>query len=206
MDDSIDDQYVEHFYLQYLKRRFGVNSCASLTDGELLYNLRLTQLYTLQTNRDNASYNASLTPGVPVYHAPVNNGSISIPVIIPSTGISGSSSGNTYTGIAGENLTAGKLVYILQDKFYTYDGTNEHLADILFGIAIETVLANDEVHVQFGDIFTQVGLGLISGQTYFAAAGGSLTQTPSSVSTLVGIAVNPDSIKIEIQQSIILVD
>lgn len=206
MDDSIDDQYVEHFYLQYLKRRFGVNSCASLTDGELLYNIRLTQLYTLQTARDNESYNASLIPGVPVYHAPVNNGSISSPVIIPSTGVSGSSSGNTYTGIAGENLTSGKLVYIVLDKFYTYDGTNEHLADMLFGVALETVIANDEVHVQFGDIFTQVGLGLLSGQTYYAGENGTLTQTPTSVSTFVGIAVNPDSIKIEIQQSIILVD
>lgn len=113
---------------------------------------------------------------------------------------------STFTGTAGENLGGGKLVYLNAGKFYLYDANNASLADLAFGITKTAAAINASVDVQMSGVFTEVGLGLTPDTDYFAGTNGLLVtnSTPYTTSTLVGIAMTADSLKIEIQQSIII--
>lgn len=202
---------MEHFYQQYLKRRFGINSCASPSNGDLLYNKLLIDEYADFTAHDPVDRYTPMIPETPVPFG-AYTGITGIPQIITSLppdpispiGAVLTETSNNFVGTAGENLGGGRLVYLHQDKFYTYDGTSEALADALFGITRGAAWIGNNVVVQYGGIFLEPGMELISGETYFAGPAGQLVLTPSSVSTIVGIAITAQSIKIEIQQSIIL--
>lgn len=113
-------------------------------------------------------------------------------------------SGDSITGIAGEVLGGGKLVYLAGGKFFLYDANNTTLADMAFGITKGAAILNATVDVQFSGIFTEVGLGLTPEIEYFAGLNGLLSSNPTYATfTSIGIALNTNSIKIEIQPSII---
>jgi hypothetical protein len=116
----------------------------------------------------------------------------------------GGGGSDTYTGIAGEDLGGGKLVYLSAGKFYLYDANDTALADAAFGITKGAAVTDAPVDIQISGVFTEVGLGLNPDAEYYAGLTGLLTDTPTfAVCTFIGIALNSDSLKIEIQQSII---
>ena len=112
---------------------------------------------------------------------------------------------SSYTGPAGQDLNGGKLVYLNAGAFYLYDASVESLADMAFGITQGAAKSGALVNVQMAGIFKEVGLGLMQGQIYYAARNGLISTTPGKVVTVVGIAIDADNIKIEIQQSIITI-
>jgi hypothetical protein len=112
----------------------------------------------------------------------------------------------TYTGIAGENLGGGKLVYLNAGKFYLYNANDTALADAAFGITQAAAVADAAVTIQLSGVFTEVGMGLTPGTEYYADINGLFTTTPTAVvSTFIGIAITADSLKLNIQQSIITI-
>lgn len=118
----------------------------------------------------------------------------------------GGTGSDTYTGIAGQNLGGGKLVYLQGGLFFLYDASDPLLADTAFGITKAAALSGASVDVQISGIYTEVGLGLTTDVEYYAGLTGLLTTSPTNVViTSIGIAVTPDKIKIEIQPSIITV-
>lgn len=124
--------------------------------------------------------------------------------LVPANAGGGGS--DTYTGIAGENLGGGKLVYLQAGKFYLFDANNIALADMVFGITKTAALINTSVDIQISGVYTEVGLGLTADTEYYAGINGLMVSdsTPYSTSTLMGIALTPDTFKIEIQQTIII--
>lgn len=121
-------------------------------------------------------------------------------------GVGGSTGSDTYTGIAGQNLGGGKLVYLQGGKFYLFDANNVGLADLAFGITKTAATINNPVDVQISGIYNEAGLGLTPDAEYYASITGLLTTTPiNTVITSIGIALTADKIKIEIQPSIITV-
>lgn len=116
-----------------------------------------------------------------------------------------SSSSSSFNGIAGQDLSGGKLVYLSAGSFFLYDGNNETLADMAFGITRGAAKSGAAVIVQMGGVFTEVGLGLIAGKIYYSVSDGLLSTTPGKVITIIGIAVDTDNLKMDIQQSIITI-
>lgn len=113
---------------------------------------------------------------------------------------------DTYTGIAGETLGGGKLVYLDTGKFYLYNANNTALADKAFGIAKTAAAVNTSVNIQVNGVFTEVGLGLIPDSRYYAGLTGLLSLTANStVNTQIGIAIDADHLRLEIQPSIITI-
>lgn len=112
-----------------------------------------------------------------------------------------------FTGIAGETLGGGKLVYYSSGAFYLYDSNNTDLADRVFGLTVGAASINQNVDVQISGIFTEVGLGLTPDENYYAGINGLITNDPSpyAVCTLIGVAIDSDNLKLSIQQSIITV-
>lgn len=132
--------------------------------------------------------------------------SVMINQLIQDALAGGGGANDTLTGIAGEVLGGGKLVYLSAGKFFLYDASNTALADLAFGITKGAAILNASVDVQYIGIFTEVGLGLTPNIEYYAGLTGLLTSTPNNtVITSVGIAVNANSIKMEIQPSIITI-
>lgn len=112
---------------------------------------------------------------------------------------------NVYAGIAGENLGGGRVVYLQNGLFFLYDASSEALADMAFGITQGAALVGTSVNIQMTGVFTEVGLGLVAGEVYFAAPAGRLADTIAHVCTIIGIAVDANNLKMEIQQSIITI-
>lgn len=120
--------------------------------------------------------------------------------------LAATASHDTYTGIAGEILGGGKLVYLDTGKFYLYDANNSALADRVFGITKTAATLNTSVDIQVNGIFTEMGLGLTTGLRYYTGLTGLLTTTPNNVvNTQVGIAIDSNTLKLDIQSSIIII-
>lgn len=118
----------------------------------------------------------------------------------------GGTGSDTYSGIAGEILGGGKVVYILGGKFYLYDASDPILADMAFGITKTAAALNAPVDIQISGVYTEIGLGLTPDLEYYAGLIGLLTSSANNiVITSIGIAIDADNIKIEIQPSIITV-
>lgn len=130
--------------------------------------------------------------------------SIMINQLIQEVLAGGGGANDTLVGTAGEILGGGKLVYLSGGKFYLYNANNIALADLAFGITKGAAAIDADVSVQYIGIFTEVGLGLTPNIEYYAGINGLLTNNPTYATvTSVGIAITNNSIKIEIQSSII---
>ena len=112
---------------------------------------------------------------------------------------------NVFAGIAGQDLGGGRVVYLSNGLFFLFDSSLENLADLAFGITQGAAKIGTSVNVQMSGIFTEVGLGLTAGEIYFAAPAGLISSAYGHVITIVGIAVDANNLKMEIQQSIITI-
>ena len=103
-----------------------------------------------------------------------------------------------FTGIAGENISGGKIVYSLGSKLYNFDPFDISLYGRTFGISITAALLNQSLTVQWGGIFTQTGLGLTADGYNFAGINGLPTQNITGFALIqpIGHAINADSLMI----------
>lgn len=105
--------------------------------------------------------------------------------------------GNTISGIAGQDLPAFTLVALSAGKFIKLDPTNSAHAPLYAGMTLTTVLNNAAVNVaQLGEVS---GLSsLVQDQRYFVGLNGTLGTVPQAVGATwvktVGFAVNATTI------------
>ncbi len=97
---------------------------------------------------------------------------------------------------AGENITAGEVVYINKNdgKAYVSDtGTADDIrAD---GIALETVTSGNDVNIQKGGTY---GITCTEGEIYYLGASGAITTDLSAVE--IGVAIKTNKLFINIKQ------
>lgn len=195
----VNRAYVQYHYELYLKKRFGLNACAAVQDPLMLENDKFIIDNSCNGRLAQWGQDVTMPAGVPSgLPLPVP---VPVPVIPPVIPVVPVVVLTSY--IAGENIGSGRLVYINTNKVYLYNGNDVTLADKAIGFSKGAALAGAVVNIQTDGTFTEVGFGLISGESYFAASLGLVSLVPASVCTLIGVAMTTDSIKIEIQQSII---
>jgi len=108
-----------------------------------------------------------------------------------------SEAGNLFLVEAGENLTAGNVVYIHLTDGKAYKSDTGTAADIrATGIALETVTSGNDVNVITRGLYTTSGLS--ANTTYYLGAAGAVSSTRSGVR--IGYAESATALYIDIDQ------
>lgn len=107
---------------------------------------------------------------------------------------------------AGENVTSGQAIAVLEDgKAYVYDVSNLDHYGLFAGIAVSSAVVGSEIRVCHSGVCVDVGSGWIQGNVYYVGSNGLLTTIPSQSGLIleVGKAINTDTILINSKLEII---
>ena len=128
------------------------------------------------------------------------------PQYLTAADIAGDGGSETFSGIAGQILGGGKVVYSAAGKFYLYNPMDENLYRAPVGITKHAANADAPIQVQVMGVFTEVGLGLTPDEEYFAGPAGTLVLDPTSYTVMqyVGRAISANSLFINFQIPIVL--
>ena len=109
--------------------------------------------------------------------------------------------------VAGENLSALRVVYLDNDQAFAASATTA-LAYRLCGVTITAADIGAEVVIQQSGELTDASFNFTTTSPVFLGAGGTLTQTPveSGASVAVARVITPTRIYIDIQQPIDLTE
>jgi hypothetical protein len=108
---------------------------------------------------------------------------------------------------AGENLSGGRLVYLLDDRACYYDPLNPTLVGCVAGMTKNAALKGENVKVQITGKFVEPGLGLKKGKQYFAGVRGTLTLNPTGLKIVqaVGLAIDENTLAINFNSPIVTI-
>lgn len=103
--------------------------------------------------------------------------------------------------ILGEVIGGGSLIYINNSKAYKYNQSDLNLYDKLTGITNQAGVLNEEIDIILSGECSQLG-GLISGDQYFAANNGLITNVPPVLNIFqpIGVAKNTTTILLNIEK------
>jgi hypothetical protein len=153
----------------------------------------------------NITENTILTQSPDLYKVTVNQAvrkQVNAKGIFPA-GAASSNLGQFFT--AGQNLSSGRIVSMIDDVIVYFDPTDEGFAGNVLGIAKTAALEGDDVSVVTDGIFELVGLGLTPGLKYYAGPNGSVISNPSGLKVVqsIGTALTSNKLKISISSPII---
>lgn len=138
-------------------------------------------------------------------HIDTHNVIVNVENTIEGGGGGGGSSGtliNTYP--AGENLGGNRLVVLIEDELFYFNPADETHYNYIVGFTSAAGLISEDIDVvSFGPL---TGFSLVAGETYYAAANGTITNVVPTSGTLVkvGTAVDASILFINIYQPVIL--
>lgn len=120
-------------------------------------------------------------------------------------GIPGPDGGSAFARIAGETISALRVVYELDNEVFYLDPADEDHIDMLLGISLTAATIGGAVNVQRSGILEDNSWSWALGRIWLGA-NGTLTQTPPAgdFDVLIGSAVSATRIILNIQDAILL--
>ena len=118
-------------------------------------------------------------------------------------GIPGPAGGTAVARVAGETLSALRVVYEVDGEVFLLDSTDDVHIDQLLGLTITSGAASENVNVQLVGAVDDASWSWTPGRVYLGASG-FLTQTPPDAGylVLVGYAVSATRLVLNIQDNI----
>jgi len=115
-------------------------------------------------------------------------------------GAPGSSGSSDFSVIAGQAVSAGRLVTVTAAGAFYFDGTDLAEYGKLVGITKNAAALGDTVNVAVSGEVTLVGAGYTPGARFWAGVNGTLLTTPPVTGMIipVGYAIDADNINIQI--------
>jgi TRAP-type uncharacterized transport system substrate-binding protein len=118
-------------------------------------------------------------------------------------GAPGPAGGSAFQRLAGETLSALRVVYELAGQVFALDaGDAEHI-DLLLGVTLTAADTGADINVQRSGVLDDAGWSWQPGRVWLGASG-ALTQTPPAdgFAVLIGSAVSATRITLNIQDAI----
>jgi hypothetical protein len=105
--------------------------------------------------------------------------------------------------IAGENLSGGRIVRILNEKAVYYDPDDSSCTGTVLGITRQAALLGDSVEVQISGICYLPGQGFVPGTRYYAGPNGTIVSSANSlIVQSVGHSISTEKLVINFQSPI----
>lgn len=106
---------------------------------------------------------------------------------------------------AGENLSAGRVVYFLNNKAYYYQPSNLALYGVSVGVTKTSALTNQNVVVVLFGELPLIGSAFTPNTIYFAGLNGTISTTPvsSGLHSIIGHTLSPDIFFVNIHKTVI---
>lgn len=112
----------------------------------------------------------------------------------------------SFDAVAGEAISAQKVVAIVNDLAYQADSSNLAHLNLVFGVATGGVLAGSAVTIQTYGLMEDNGWNWVAGSSVFLGTDGTLTQTAPTAgfAQKIGMPLDPTTLFIEPQPPVVL--
>lgn len=193
-DITVTKKFAAGYNSMVKKLRYGVTDCCKDFDmGQIWVDKQLTDLASITVD----GYNCRATSTKDCDWLPLQGCEL----------LTSGSDGLSILAIAGEDILAGSLVMLMADgRVYLNQPLNITTYQRCVGFATTSVNTNQSLRVFVSGTLSIPTWSLTTGNIYYAGPNGTITSTipGSGISQMIGVAVNPATLLVEIKHPTIL--